>query len=69
MNELREWLTTHELADYANMPYPNLWTYLKRGILPTPDMYVGNKPLWKRSTIEAFSFPEFKRKKTKEEQV
>lgn len=55
-----EWLTAQELAEYVGMPYPNLWTYRKRGILPMPDMYIGNKPLWSKSLIDSLSFPEFK---------
>lgn len=28
---------------------PGIWRY--RGVLPDPDMMVGNKPVWHRSTI------------------
>ena len=69
MSAMNEWLTAKELADYVGMPYPNLWTYQKRGILPTPDLHLGNKPLWKRSTIEALTFPEFKKRIKVEEQA
>jgi predicted site-specific integrase-resolvase len=53
---LNDWMTAREVADYAGINYPNLWTYRKRGILPMPDMYVGNKPLWSKSLIESWDF-------------
>jgi hypothetical protein len=49
---MNEWLTSHELAEHAGIPYPHLWTYQKRGILPTADIRIGNKPLWSKSLIE-----------------
>lgn len=54
--EEQDWLTAHEVAEYASIPYPHLWTYRKRGILPLPDQYIGNKPLWSRSLIESWNF-------------
>lgn len=51
MNAMTEWYTAKELAEHANIAYPNLWTYRKRGILPMPDMYIGNKPLWSHTLI------------------
>jgi predicted site-specific integrase-resolvase len=53
---LNDWMTAREVAEYAGINYPNLWTYRKRGILPMPDMYVGNKPLWSKSLIESWDF-------------
>jgi len=54
--EAQDWLTAHEVAEYASIPYQHLWTYRKRGILPMPDHYIGNKPLWSRSLIESWNF-------------
>lgn len=51
MSSMSEWYTAKELAEHANIAYPNLWTYRKRGILPMPDMYIGNKPLWSQTLI------------------
>ena len=47
-----QWLTTHDVSVLTGIKYNHLWTYKKRGVLPTPDDYIGNKPLWKRATIE-----------------
>jgi predicted DNA-binding transcriptional regulator AlpA len=46
------YLTAQEVADTAGLQYKTLWTYLKRGTLPAPDTYVGNKPLWKTESID-----------------
>ena len=53
--QLNDLLTAQDVADYAGMKYKHLWTYQKRGTLPAADMYLGNKPLWKRETIEAWN--------------
>jgi hypothetical protein len=60
MSVKEEWMTAKEVAEFAGMPYPHLWTYRKRGILPMPDMYIGSTPLWKKEAIESLTFPEFK---------
>jgi predicted DNA-binding transcriptional regulator AlpA len=49
--ELRDLLTGKEVAESAGLRYKTLWTYKKRNTLPEPDIYIGNKPLWKRETI------------------
>jgi hypothetical protein len=56
MQQLSQWLTAKELAEYAGLPYRHLWTYRSRGILPMPDMYIGNKPLWSRTLIDSWDF-------------
>lgn len=48
------YLTAKEVADVAGLQYKTLWTYLKRNTLPTPDTYIGNKPLWKQKTIDSW---------------
>lgn len=54
MNLSEELMSARDLAEYANLPYRHLWTYLKRGILPTPDLHVGKSPVWKRSSVQAW---------------
>lgn len=49
---ITDYITAKELADSAGLQYKTLWTYRKRGILPEPEFYVGNKPLWSKSTID-----------------
>lgn len=65
MTTMTDWLTAHELAEHAGIPYRHLWTYQKRGILPEADMNLGHKPLWSRSTIEKW---DLERAKAKAEQ-
>ena len=48
-------ITTHQVADICDMKYRHIWTYLKRGVMPTPKMYIGNKPLWDKPTIEEWA--------------
>jgi len=55
MKEFNDYLTGQEVADTAGLKYKTLWTYLKRNTLPEPDLYLGNKPLWKRSTIDQWN--------------
>lgn len=49
---MQDLLTAKEVAEFAGLHYKTLWTYLKRDTLPKPDLYIGNKPLWNKSTIE-----------------
>lgn len=56
MSISKDWLTSHELAEHAGIAYPNLWTYRKRGILPMPDLYIGNKPMWSRQLVDSWDF-------------
>lgn len=55
MTNTNEWLTGADVASIAGLKYKTLWTYRKRGTLPQPDQYIGNKPLWNRSTIEQWN--------------
>lgn len=56
MNINTDYLTSHQLAEHAGIAYPNLWTYRKRGILPMPDLYIGNKPMWSRQLVDSWDF-------------
>lgn len=51
----KDWFTTHDVAEYSGIKYKHLWTYQKRGVLPEADIHIGNKPIWRRETIEAWS--------------
>lgn len=51
---ITEYLTAKEVADIAGLQYKTLWTYRKRNTLPEPDVYLGNKPLWTRQTIDSW---------------
>ena len=57
------WLTSHEVADLAGIPYAYLWTYRKRGTFPEPDQYIGNKPLWSKKTVEEWNFNPYNARK------
>lgn len=54
MNYSEELMSARDLAEHAKLPYRHLWTYLKRGILPTPDFHVGKSPVWKKSSVQAW---------------
>lgn len=45
------YLTAREVAGLVGYPYRQLWTRLSRGTLPSPDVNLGNKPLWKEQTV------------------
>lgn len=49
---ITNYLTAKEVAEVAGLQYKTLWTYLKRDTLPTPDVHIGNKPLWNKETID-----------------
>lgn len=49
---INDYMTAKQVAEHAGLQYKSLWTYLKRGTLPTADLFVGNKPLWNKSTID-----------------
>ena len=51
---LNNYLTAKEVADTAGLKYNTLWQYRKRSTLPEPDMYLGNKPLWEKHTIDTW---------------
>lgn len=53
--ELNDLLTGEQVASIAGLKYKTLWTYRKRNTLPEPDIYLGNKPLWKKETIAEWS--------------
>lgn len=48
-------ITTHQVADLTGMKYRHIWTYMKRGVMPTPTMYIGNKPLWDKTVVEEWA--------------
>jgi predicted DNA-binding transcriptional regulator AlpA len=42
------------VSELTGIKYKHIWIYKKRGVFPEPDDYIGNKPLWKKETIEAW---------------
>ena len=52
MTELQDYITAAEAAELSEMPYYYVWIYQQRKAMPEPDLRIGGKPLWKRSTIE-----------------
>lgn len=48
-----EWfLTAQGVAEATGYPYRHLWTLVSRGTLPSPDVNLGNKPLWKQASVD-----------------
>ena len=62
--ERNDWLTAQEVCDLTGYKYRHFWVYLKRGVIPEPDMNLGHKPLWKRETVEGIEFTPQRRKET-----
>jgi predicted DNA-binding transcriptional regulator AlpA len=46
--------TAQGVAEAVGIPYRQLWTRVSRGTLPSADVNLGKKPLWKASTIETW---------------
>jgi predicted DNA-binding transcriptional regulator AlpA len=57
-----EYLTAKQVSNVTGYKYRHLWSYIKRGSFPQPDINIGNKPLWKEQTIAGLEFAP-KRKK------
>jgi predicted DNA-binding transcriptional regulator AlpA len=49
---LNQYMTAQQVADTAGLKYHTLWMYRRRNTLPEPDLYLGNKPLWEKQTID-----------------
>jgi predicted DNA-binding transcriptional regulator AlpA len=45
------YLTAKQTAALVGFPYRQLWTRQSRGTLPSPDVNLGHKPLWKEQTV------------------
>jgi predicted DNA-binding transcriptional regulator AlpA len=49
---MSDWLTTTDIANLAGLKIDTIYTYRKRDTLPKEDHMLGNKPLWKKETIQ-----------------
>ena len=48
------YLSTADLAERLGVKVETVRIYKVRGTLPPPDTYVGQSPLWKTATIDAW---------------
>lgn len=54
--EQQDFLSKDDVAKLAGFKSrTTVRLYQKRGILPKPDFYLKNKPMWNRSTIEKWN--------------
>lgn len=54
--EQQDWLTGQGIANFVGFKSKKtVWLYLSRGILPKPELYLDNKPIWSKSTIEKWN--------------
>ncbi|HEY4869606.1 MAG TPA: helix-turn-helix domain-containing protein [Candidatus Dormibacteraeota bacterium] len=44
-----------EIAELFGVPVNTVYTWRKRGLLPTPDWIVSNSPIWRLARILAWS--------------
>jgi len=51
---LNEWLTYTDIAKLSGLKYDTIYRHRKRSTLPEPDLQIGNKPLWSKSTIDTW---------------
>jgi predicted DNA-binding transcriptional regulator AlpA len=51
-----DYFTARQVAEETGYKYHHLWSYIKRGTFPKPDINLGNKPLWKPETIEGIEY-------------
>jgi len=49
---MKKWLTNKDIVELTGLKYKTLYKYRARAVMPTPDIYIGNKPLWRNTTIE-----------------
>lgn len=49
---MSDWLTTTDIASLTGLKLDTIYTYRKRDTLPKEDHMIGNKPVWKRETIQ-----------------
>lgn len=49
---MSDWLTTTDIASLTGLKLDTIYTYRKRDTLPKEDHMLGNKPVWKKETIQ-----------------
>lgn len=52
---MKEYLTRTEFAAQCGLALETIKRYRTSGKVPEPDLYVDNKPLWKASTVQAWT--------------
>lgn len=49
---MSEWLTSSDVADKLGVQVRTIYKYRERKSIPEHDAMIGNKPVWKQSTID-----------------
>ena len=52
---MNDWLTSTDIARLTGLKVDTIYTYRNRNTLPDPDYTIGNRPLWKRETIDEWN--------------
>lgn len=50
-----DYMTRADFARHAGLALQTIKRYRTSGTLPEPDLYVENKPLWSRETVEQWT--------------
>lgn len=48
---MSEWLTSNDVANKLGVQVRTIYKYRERKSIPEHDAMIGNKPVWKQSTI------------------
>jgi len=54
MSNVELLMTRSDVAAYTGLTIETIKTYRRDGVMPEPDYIYDQKPLWKRSTIDAW---------------
>jgi hypothetical protein len=54
MSNVELLMTRSDVAAYTGLTIETIKTYRRDGVMPEPDHIYDQKPLWKRSTIDAW---------------
>lgn len=49
---MTEWLTSTDIANQIGVKVRTIYKYRERDTLPTHDAMIGNRPVWKQTTID-----------------
>lgn len=49
---MSEWLTSSDIANQMGVQVRTIYKYRERKSIPEHDAMIGNKPVWKQSTID-----------------
>ena len=53
MSNVELLMTRSGVAEYTGLTIETIKTYRRDGVMPEPDVIYDQKPLWRRSTIDA----------------